>query len=316
MRHGNGIIVDTNSSINQKTMTHFHSDSITKIKICHSLLQNGISPEDIPNQLGIHRATVYRWIKGIKLKGINKFIRDYKQAKKGRRRKNKTHPIIKLHVYKIRQENNNCCGEKIKYFLKLDYDEILSVSTIYRILNQRYILKSKWKKYSKRGFVKKGISPREVIQTDTVDLGNIYAFTAIDTYTREASIVIKAKLTARAGREALQEQLKQFGRIDHIQRDGGSEFKKEWQEYAIKHIPSIRTARPYKKNEQAFIERFNGILRKECLGYVHYKRKDVQRVQEKVNKFLNYYHNRRPHLSLQMKTPKEFAQLSPMSHLT
>ncbi len=95
-----------------------HYDSITKIKICWSLYQNGVSPENIPSQLGLHRATVYRWIKGIKLKGINKFIRDYKQAKKGRRRSNKTDIIVKLHVYQIRRENHNCCGEKIKYFLK------------------------------------------------------------------------------------------------------------------------------------------------------------------------------------------------------
>jgi len=41
------------------------------------------------------------------------------------------------------------------------------------------------------------------------------------------------------------ECLKQFDHIDHTQRDGGSEFKKERQEYAHKHIPSIRTARTY-----------------------------------------------------------------------
>lgn len=40
--------------------------------------------------------------------------------------------------------------------------------------------------------------------------------------------------------------------------------------------------------------------------------KQIKEVQEKVNKYLNYYHNERPHLSINMKTPKEFA----MSHLT
>lgn len=289
-----------------------HYDSITKIKICHSLLQNGVSPEDIPDQLGVHRATVYRWIKGIKLKGINKFIRDYKNAKKGRRRSNRTDMITKLRVYKIRQENHRCCGEKIKYFLKKQYNEELSVPTIYRILGERYQLRSKWKKHCQRGFVKKGSQPRESVQTDTVDFGSIYAFTAIDTFTKEASVVLKTKLTAKAGKEALKEQLNFFKQINHIQRDGGSEFKAEWQKYAKQHINSIRTARPYKKNEQAFIERFNGILRKECLGYLKYKKSDLKHLQEKVNQYLDYYHNTRPHLSLGMKTPKEFA----MSHLT
>lgn len=289
-----------------------HYDSITKIRICYSLFQNGISPEDIPKQINVHRATVYRWIKGIRRKGINKFIKDYKQAKKGRRRSNKTDIIIKLHIYAIRKEHKNCCGEKIRYFLRKDYNEEVSVSTIYRVLNERYALRSKWKKYSKRGYTHKGTVPREAIQTDTVDLGGLFAFTSIDTFTKETSVIIKKELTSKAGKEALRQQLNYFKTIKHIQRDGGHEFKGEWQAYAVKYIPSIRTARPYKKNEQAFIERFNGILRKECLGYTKYRKRDIEMVQRMVDEYLNYYHNERPHLSLGMKTPREFA----MSHLT
>lgn len=290
-----------------------HYDSITKIKICWGLYQNNISPESISKQLGIHRATIYRWLKKIKQVGIKEFLRKYTKAKKGRRRSNQTDPLIKLYIYRIRQENNNCCGEKIKYFLAKEHNIELSVATIYNILKEKYQLRSKWKKYSKRGFVRRGLKPREVLQTDTVDFGGLFAFTCIDTYTKEVSVVIKDKLTAQAGKEALEKQLCYFKDIEHIQRDGGSEFKKEWQAYAKERIPSIRTARPYKKNEQSFIERFNGILRKECLGYVKYKRRDLERVQNKVNEYIEYYHKVRPHLSLNMRTPYEFAS---MSHLT
>ena len=288
-------------------------DSITKIKICWSLYQNNVSIEDIPIQLGVHRATVYRWIKKINQLGIREFLRRYKAAKKGRRKRNKTDVLTKLHIYKIRQENHNCCGEKIKYFLKKQYNIDISVATIYNILNEKYILRSKWKKYCKRGHVKQGNKPREVIQTDTVDFGGLYAFTSIDTYTKEVSVIMKSKLTALSGKEALKQQLDYFKTIDHIQKDGGSEFKKEWLEYARQYIPSIRTARPYKKNEQAYIERFNGILRKECLGYIKYKKEDLDMVQNKVNEYIEYYHKVRPHLSLNMKTPYEFVS---MSHLT
>jgi len=289
-----------------------HSDSITKIKICYSLYHNGISSELLPNQLGVHRATVYRWLKGIELKGIQQFIRDYKQAKKGRRRPNRTDVIIKLHVYEIRKKYHNCCGEKIQYFLRKEYGEQLSVSTIYRVLREKYTLRSKWKKYCKRGHVKKGTQPRESIQIDTIDYGMVFAFTAIDTYTKEAHVVIQPNLEATSGKQAFKQHLGFFKTINHIQRDGGSEFKAEWNEYAHKHTCSIRTARPYKKNEQAFIERFNGILRKECLGYAKYRPKDIPWLQEKVDIYLEYYNTQRPHLSLNMKTPNEHS----MSHLT
>jgi len=289
-------------------MPHSTEDSITKIRICNSLLQNLVSPEEIPKQLDVHRATVYRWIRNIKLKGINKFVRDYREAKKGRKQPRKTDPLTKIRIFKIRTDYHNCCGEKIQYILNKEYSQKVSIATIYKILGERYQLRSKWKKYSKRGFVRKGAKPREVIQTDTVDFGEIFAFTAVDTFTKEASVIIKSELTSQAGQEALQEQIRQFDHIDHIQRDGGPEFKLHWQDYATKHIPSIRTARPYKKNEQAFIERFNGILRKECLGHLNYKKQDLLKVQQKVNEFLNYYHTKRPHLSLNMLTPAEFAQ--------
>ena len=288
-------------------MSHV-DERIMKKRICNSLVNQGISPELIPEEINVHRATVYRWIRGIRRQGINRFIRQYKEAKKGRRRPRKTDPLTKLKVFEVRKEYKNCCGEKIQYILKRDHHIEIAVSTIYRILGEKYQLRSKWKKYSKRGYVRKGLKPRDAVQVDTVDFGGIYAFTSIDTYTKEACVVMKASLTAKAGEQALKDLLHDFGHIDHIQRDGGSEFKREWQARASKHIPSIRTARPYKKNEQAFIERFNGILRKECLGYLKYKKKDLEKIQQRVNDYLNYYHNKRPHMSLGMLTPNEFAK--------
>lgn len=289
-----------------------HLDSITKIKICYSLWQNGVSPEKLPEQLNIHRATVYRWISQFEKVGLARFIQDYQNAKKGHRKPTKTSQLVKHRVFEIRKKYHDCCGEKIKYFLLMDDNITLSVSTIYRILNERLELSSKWKKKVKRGLLVRGTMPRESIQTDTVDFGDIYAYTSIDTFTREVCVVLKPTLTAIAGQQALEKQLQFFGKIDHIQRDGGSEFMAEWEDYARKHISSIRTSRPYKKNDQSFIERFNGILRKECLGYAQYKKKHLPVLQKRLDEYLNYYHTKRPHLSLNMLTPKQFA----MSHLT
>lgn len=291
-------------------MSHLE-ESVTAIHVCWQLYQSGISPEDIPNKINRDRATVYRWIAGTRLCGINDFIRRYRSAKKGRRH-SKTNPIIKSHILKIREEKRRCCGEKIKYFLKKEYKEIVSVSTIYRILGETYQLRSKWKKNLKRGAVLIGTKPRQVVQTDTVDFGQVFAFTSIDTFTKETYVVLKPVLDSKVGAEALWEQLNFFGDIESIQRDGGPEFKGDWDDLARCRIPRIRTAKPYKKNEQAFIERFNGILRKECLGYGPYKPEQIPELQKRLDIFMEYYLNERPHLSLNMKTPREFA----MSHLT
>ncbi|MDP2624659.1 MAG: hypothetical protein Q8P27_00560 [Candidatus Peregrinibacteria bacterium] len=131
----------------------------------------------------------------------------------------------------MREEKRECCGQKIQYYLKRDYGEYVSVSTIYRVLNLKYEL-TKRPKNIKRGSALRGDKPREAIQVDTVDFGGVYAFTAIDTYTREASVILKTRLNAKSGEEALVEQLKFFGEIKGIQRDGGPEFMAEWEKFA------------------------------------------------------------------------------------
>lgn len=291
-------------------MSHF-IDRITPIHVCWQLYGSGVSPEKIPAKLGLHRATVYRWLAGIKEMGFHQFLKNYQNAKRGRRNR-KVNQALKAKVYAVRQEYKNCCGQKIKYLLKRDHGLSLGVSTIYRILGEKYQLRSKWKKYQRRGPVLKAEKPREVVQVDTVDLGELFAFTAIDIFTKESCVVIQDKLTSLAGKEALQKQLHWFGTVDKIQRDGGPEFQDHWDTEAKQRGIFIRTSRPYKKNDQAFIEKFNGTLRKECLGYWKYRQQDLPAVQKRVDEFLDYYLTKRPHMGLNMQTPKEFT----MSHLT
>ena len=293
--------------------------TVATMKVCYHLWKNGISPEKIPRQMKVGRATIYRWIAGMKKKGITAFIRDFRGAKKNKRRRTETDPITKRLVWKIREERRKCCGEKVRYFLKKEHGITLSVTTIYRILGEKWQLRSKWKKNVKRGVVLKGTKPREALQIDTVDLGELYAFTTIDTFTKEARVTLDTSLTAKAGERALQRQLASFGPVERVQRDGGPEFKRECERFLRNTVQVLRTARPYKKNEQTFIERFNGILRKECVGYAKYKQSDLPFLQSEINQFLHYYHTERPHLSLGMLTPQEFAEKytnSSMSHFT
>ncbi|HBK34867.1 TPA: hypothetical protein DDZ01_02635, partial [Candidatus Uhrbacteria bacterium] len=62
-------------------MSHLE-ESVTAIHVCWQLVQAGVSPELISDKVGRNRAIVYRWIAGIQLFGINKFIEKYRLAKK------------------------------------------------------------------------------------------------------------------------------------------------------------------------------------------------------------------------------------------
>lgn len=153
--------------------------------------------------------------------------------------------------------------------------------------------------------------PRQVVQVDTLDLGEVYAYTAIDTFTREAAVVIRPTRQVTDGRAALVMLMQHFGWVQVLQTDGGSEFKVECAESITHFATRHRIGRPYKKNEQTFIEAFNGTLRREEFGREHFRAGQLAEAQQAADSFLDYYHHRRPHLALAMKTPAQFAE----SHL-
>jgi len=277
----------------------------TLITLCWELYEQGVPKSHIAKRLDKHRETIHIWIKSIQQFGLLAFLDRYERAKKGERKRRQVDPVTKRSVWKIREREFHCCGQKIQYFLYKEYGIHLSVPKIYEILAEKYVIRSKWKKNKERGLIPKASMPREVIQMDTIDFGDIYAFTAIDIFTREADILLAPKLTARYGFQFLVQSMKRRfdGHVHLIQTDGGPEFKADF----IKHIYTFcdrhRIARPYRKNEQSYIESFNRTVRKECLGWSKYRIDQLSECIEMVESFLKRYHYHRPHMGIGMKPP-------------
>ena len=283
-------------------------NTVTQIHVAWELKKAGHSADEIAAQLGRHRSTIYRWFKGIRMRGIRGYVTYFKQAKKGRRVR-KTHGSVVQQVLRIRREYRDCCGEKIVYLLAQEGIH-LSRSTVYRIL-KRHLTLRKHRRQLQGAPVQRATGPRQVVQVDTLDLGEVYAYTAIDTFTRETAIVMRLSLQAADGRQALEQLMATFGRVAVLQTDGGSEFKAECAAAMARWADRHRIARAYKKNEQAFIEAFNGTLRREEFGHMTFRADQLELAQQYADEFLDYYHHRRPHLALDMMTPAQFAE----SHL-
>lgn len=279
----------------------------TKIMLAWELFESGVPKNHIAEKLQIHRETVHLWVKGVQAQGLIGFLEGYVQAKKGERAKRKTDGLLKTRIYKLREENRDCCGQKIKEFLFDDYGIELSHTTIYKILAEKYKLRSKWKKNQVRGPVPHALAPREVIQMDTVDFGKIFAFCGIDIFTKEVTAKLYSSLTATDGLNFLRSSFQtKFTHVNLLQTDGGSEFKAEFKAHVFEYADRFRVSRPYKKNEQAFIESFNRSLRKECLGWGNYNEGELPMLEKELSDYLVYYHTKRPHMSLDMMTPNEF----------
>ena len=277
----------------------------TLIVLCWELYEQEVPKRRIAQRLGKHRETIHLWIKGVKRAGLLGFLDKYRQAKKGERKKRQVNPLVKRWVWEIREREYDCCGQKIQYFLERGQAVHLSVPKIYEILVEKYVIRSKWKKNSPRGPIPHSDKPRQVIQMDTIDFGELFAFTAIDTFSREADILLAPALTAEYGYKFLyQGMMRRFdGHVNLLQTDGGPEFKAEFKSKVNSFCSRHRIARPYRKNEQSYIESFNRTVRKECLGWQKYRLKDLSECQQMVELFLERYHYHRPHMGLRMRTP-------------
>ena len=275
------------------------------ITLAWELFESGVPKYRIATDLGKTRETIHIWIKGIHHHGLMGFLDLYEGAKKGSRTPRKLNPVIKDWIYQIREREEECCGQKIQYFLEKEHQLHLGVAKIYEVLSEKYQIRSNWKKNKERGPVPHPDNPREIVQMDTIDFGGLFAFTAIDCFSREADIMLAPKLTSQYGYRFLKQSMpRRFNSyVELIQTDGGPEFKDQFTDHVWEYCNRHRISRPYKKNEQSFIESFNRSVRKECLGWINYQPNQITDAKEMIESFLDRYHYHRPHMGLGMKPP-------------
>ena len=280
-------------------------DRYSRFELAWELHLAGLKPGAIGQRVDRDRATVYRWIAQIKILGIREFIRKKKESKR-RRQKRKIVGPIQEKIRKIREETG-WCGQKIAKELLENHAVKISVPTIYRVLKQSFKLGAASKPHQYRGEAPKATQPREVIQHDTVDFGGLFAHTSIDIFTKEPMVVIVDNLTSETGVKAFRQQKSFYGPAKLHQTDEGPEFKGNYPASVKGTGSQHRFARPYKKNDQAFIENFNRSLRSECLGWVKYRKEERIAVQKMVDDYLQSFINRRWHMGLpNMMTPAQF----------
>jgi transposase InsO family protein len=281
-------------------------DTRTKITLAWQLHEQGTNNSQIAKHLEVHRETVGLWLRDVHEQGLLAFLDAYRQANKQPRPTRQVPLSTKRLVWQLREREHDCCGQKIAYFLEQEHGLRLSVPKIYEILAEKYVIRSKWKKNHLRGPVPQASAPRQVVQMDTIDFGRVFAFTAVDIFSREADVFLATELTSAQGKTFLHECMaRRFtpGYVRVLQTDGGPEFKGEFAQAVGGFCERHRLARPYKKNEQAYIESFNRTVRKECLGWGKYQPDELPTLAQHVEAFLWRYHHHRPHLAFEPLRP-------------
>jgi transposase InsO family protein len=194
----------------------------------------------------------------------------------------------------------------------------VSLSSVKRIIKRSGLLRpvSKWKryrKYSKRPAV---CSVGSLVQTDTVHFVHPiskkrrYVYTVIDLHSRLAYATISDGLSQGQAVNTVLTAEQIFGfRFKTVQSDHGPEFGKWFNDQLVASGINVRHSRVRRPNDNAHIERFNRTIQEECLGSYIPDSTTTETVTCILERWLDYYNNRRLHLSLECRTPSSVAKV-------
>jgi len=139
-------------------------------------------------------------------------------------------------------------------------------------------------------------------------------FTLVDNFTRESlAIDVGQRFTGEAVCEVLDRVVAERGLPGEIRVDNGPEFtSKALDLWAYANEVKLDFSRPGKPTDNAYIESFNSLVRKECLNQHWFL--SLQDAEEITQEWKIDYNEIRPHGSLGNHAPKEVAQQWAQTH--
>ena len=316
-------------------MAYYRGKDIEKSRgnAMRELILEKRSVAQVARRFGKNRSTIYRWKRkwesqqtvllenvGRPSRTLGKVFRwaDVKWNVPTLSSAPKVHPNalneeIVASIMRIRRQKY-ACAEIIQYELTKE-GVIVSLSSIKRTIKRQEL----WRKKRRYRWNEKRplpTAPGELVQTDTVHYVNplnhskIYLYTVIDLYTRMAYVKASPNLTEKGAAETIFEAQNFMNfPFKMVQSDNGAEFQRRFQERLNTRGIKTRHSRVRHPNDDAHIERFNRTLRKECIGQYN-PNKNIDYIERKLKRFINYYNYGRIHLGINLKTPYEVLQRS------
>jgi len=300
-------------------------DRKEKLRIYQKLVSEGCSQRTALEAIGTSRATYYRWRKRHQVRGLEG-LEDESRRPENIRKSTWTRKE-ELLVLKVRTKFKLWGKYKIAAILSREYSVKLSASTIGRIISM-FLEKGKIKSvnfYLGRNTRKRRVfdghaqrweygmktqEPGELVQMDHATIRlicgkRIKHFKAICPLTKLTAEKAYTNATSALAEDFLkyaQEQLP-FN-IKSIQVDGGSEFMGDFENACQREKIPLYVLPPRSPKFNAHVERGNGTVKYEF--YYHYDGPAVLGiVNQRLQKFVEFYNTYRPHQSLRYKTPME-----------
>lgn len=274
----------------------------------------------------LSRPTVYRWKRTYELSGKRLCCLLPKSTRPKNTRRMQT-PLALLSLIKsLREEYPRLGKEKIKLFVEAFCQTnnlaSLSASTIGKIIKRNHFFfsgRKKGKRFSSSPKQRVKMCPRlkdiapGYLQVDGFKFWYCnkyyYFLTAIEIVTRQAFVELVPQLSSKQAALFLRRIIPQCRiNIHTIQTDNGSEFEKYFKEalreYSITHFYSY----PKHPKTNGFVERFNWTVQDEFLFTYEDLLFYEEEFKKKLEEWLVFYNQKRPHQSLNYLTPYQYQE--------
>lgn len=266
------------------------------------LLNEGWSTRRVARHLGYAQGTIVKW----KKRAGSLFPRTIStRSSRPKRHPRALDKELAAKIIKTRIETKRCA--QVVHAILRNEGVSVSLSSVKRTIERYGLLKkrSPWKKrriYPPRPDV---ISPGDLVQVDTVHIREprrkFYVYTALDVFSRYGYAALFEKFDCHASVRFVKMLRKYFDfRIKTIQTDNGPEFGKYFSDFVSRKRMQHRHIHPRSPNENGHLERFNRTIQEEIV------REHLSLfIPRDISKFLELYNEKRPHMGIKFKTPKQ-----------
>jgi transposase InsO family protein len=231
-------------------------------------------------------------------------------------------------VQELRAKYPTLGRDKLALLYAEEYRVPVKVWSLRRIIHDYQLeaeraVRSKRKRAQARGIRKKRVTELErqpfpgfLLEIDTIVIyytgGKRYILAAVDHHSRVAFARMYPTKHARHAADFLRRLVVLLGgEVRNIHIDNGTEFEAEFAQAADDLEIQLYHARPYTPKDKPLVERFNGILQQEYVNLGNFT-PDPDLFNQGLTEWLIFYNFVRPHHSLGLKRPAEFANMKAM----
>jgi len=273
---------------------------------------------------GIGKSTLYDWKRSYEKSGKRLLSLVPKKTRPKRVRQMTTDWRLIQFIREFREQCGNIGERKIKIFLDEYANELgidtIGCRTISKVIKRRNLyfdspVKSKRKSKFSRDRTKR--SPK-VKEPGYVEMDSVVVYVnnirhnfmcCIDIYTK-ISFARKVKtLSSLQAALTFQEfQKHSLHPVHTVQTDNGSEFFKTFHKYIKEQGIKHQFIYPKSPKINGVVERFNRTIQEEFINRNDEIYYDLNAFEVKLQKYLAWYNNKRPHASLGYLSPMQFIQ--------